>query len=262
MRVIIRKTYEEISKEAALLVKARMVAKRDFVLGLATGSSPVGMYRELIRMHKEEGLSFRTTTTFNLDEYYGLDPAHEQSYRRFMNVNLFNHIDIDLAKTHVPDGKAADVEAFCEGYEAAIRAAGGIDLQVLGIGSDGHIGFNEPGSSLGSRTRLVALDEMTIRDNARFFSSEADVPRFAVTMGVGTVLDAREVLLVANGKKKAPVVAAAIEGPITALISASALQLHPRVTFFLDEEAASNLKRTAYYRFAEQAEKQLGRTIF
>ncbi len=262
MRVIVRKTYEEISREAARLVKERIERKPNLVLGLATGSSPVGMYRELVRLHRQEGLSFRKVTTFNLDEYYGLAPDHDQSYRYFMNANLFDHIDIDKSRTHVPDGLAKDVEASCAAYEEAIRKAGGIDLQVLGIGSDGHIAFNEPGSALQSRTRLVILDEQTIRDNARFFSRQEDVPRFAISMGVGSILEAREILFIASGAKKAEVVARALEGPITAMVSASVLQMHPRVSVFLDEEAASRLQRIAYYRFAEEQEKKIGRQIF
>jgi len=262
MRVIVRKTYEEISREAALLVKGRIERKPNLVLGLATGSSPVGMYRELARLHREQGLSFKKVTTFNLDEYYGLAPTHEQSYRYFMDAQLFDHIDIDKSNTHVPDGTAKDVDAFCAAYEEAIRKAGGIDLQVLGIGSDGHIAFNEPGSALRSRTRLVILDEQTVKDNARFFSRQEDVPRFAISMGVGTILEAKEILFIASGRRKAEVVARALEGPITAMVSASVLQLHPRVSVFLDEEAASCLQRRAYYRFAEEQEQRVGRQIF
>ena len=262
MRVIIRKTYEEMSKEAALLIKDRMMKKKDIVLGLATGSTPLGLYKELIRMHKEEGLSFKNVKTFNLDEYYGLEPTHPQSYRYFMDTNLFNHIDIEKSNTYVPDGKAEDVEKYCQWYEEQIKKAGGIDLQVLGIGRDGHIGFNEPGSSFYSRTRLVALDEQTIKDNSRFFKSIDEVPRFAITMGVGTILEAKEIILLANGKNKAKPVAQFIEGPITSLVPATALQLHPKVTVFLDEEAASELKRIDYYKFTENSSKQLNKEIW
>lgn len=262
MRVIIRKTYEEISKEAANLVRARIEKKPDLVLGLATGSSPLGLYRELINMNKKKLISFKNVKTFNLDEYYGLSGDHPQSYRYFMDTNLFNHIDIDKANTMVPDGTAKDWEEYCAYYESQIKKAGGIDLQVLGIGSDGHIAFNEPGSSLASRTRLVALDAQTIEDNSRFFENKDQVPRFALSMGVGTILEAKEIILIANGKNKAYAIAQAIEGPITSLISASALQLHPRVTYFLDEEAASQLKRVNYYKFVEESEKKLGKEIF
>lgn len=256
MRVIIEKDYDAMSKRAAEIVADLVRTKPDCVLGLATGSTPIGMYKELIRMHKEEGLDFSLVTTFNLDEYYGLPPDHEQSYYYFMQENLFKHINVSPHRVHVPSGLAKDVKAYCESYERMIKEAGGIDLQVLGIGGDGHIAFNEPGSSLASRTRLVALDEQTIRDNARFFEREEDVPRYAVTMGVGTILEARRLMLLANGKKKAEVVARAIEGPVTSQITASALQLHPDVVIILDEEAASELKRRDYYLHAERMIKE------
>ncbi|MCM8784672.1 MAG: glucosamine-6-phosphate deaminase [Candidatus Omnitrophica bacterium] len=264
MRVIIKKNYEEMSKEAAKIVKDLIQKKENCVLGLATGSTPVGLYKELIRMHKEEGLDFSKVITFNLDEYYGLSPDHPQSYRYFMDINLFNHINIKKDNTNVPDGKVPieKIEQYCEWYEDMIKKVGGIDLQVVGIGGDGHIGFNEPGSSLNSRTRLVALDEQTIKDNSRFFDKIEDVPRFAITMGVGTILEAKEIILLANGEKKAEIVAKAIEGPITSQISASVLQLHPKVTIILDEEAASKLKRKEYYKFASEAEKKIGLRLF
>lgn len=262
MRVIIRKTYEEISSLAAELVKSRIEKKDNFVLGLATGSSPLGLYSALIDMNQKNLLSFKNVKTFNLDEYYGLRGDHPQSYRYFMDVNLFNHIDIDKSRTMVPDGTAKNLEDFCLWYEQQIKNSGGIDLQVLGIGSDGHIGFNEPGSPLSSRTRLIALDAQTIEDNSRFFKDKNQVPRFAITMGVGTILEAKELILIASGKKKAQIIAKAIEGPITGLISASALQIHKRCTYFLDEDAASELNRIDYYRFVEEAEGTIGREIF
>lgn len=264
MRVIVKSSYEEMSKEAAKIVADLVRNKPDCVLGLATGSTPVGLYQELVRMHKEEGLDFSQVTTFNLDEYYGLSPDHPQSYRYFMNENLFNGINIKKENTYVPDGTVPveEIEKFCAEYEEKIKKAGGIDLQVLGIGGDGHIAFNEPGSSLGSRTRLVALDEQTIKDNSRFFEKEEDVPRFALSMGVGTILEAKEIIFLANGKKKAEVVAKAIEGPVTSAITASAIQLHPKVSVFLDEEAASELKRIQYYKFAAEAEKKINKKLF
>ncbi|HOK55750.1 MAG TPA: glucosamine-6-phosphate deaminase [bacterium] len=264
MRVIITKSYEEMSKEAAKIVKDLIKKKPNCVLGLATGSTPIGLYQELIRIHKEENLDFSNVITFNLDEYYGLSPEHPQSYRYFMDVNLFNGINIKKENTHVPDGKISidKIEEYCKSYEEMIKKAGGIDLQVLGIGGDGHIGFNEPGSSIYSRTRLVALDEQTIKDNSRFFEKVEDVPRFALTMGVGTILEAKEIIFLANGIKKAEVVAKAIEGPITSQITASVLQLHPKVTVILDEEAASKLSRKEYYRFAYEAERKIGIKLF
>ena len=252
MRVFIEQDYEMMSKKAAQIVAEIVRNKSDCVLGLATGSTPVGMYEELIRMHKEEGLDFSRVTTFNLDEYYGLAPSHDQSYHYFMREHLFDHINLAPQNINVPSGLAKDVVVYCAEYERMIQEAGGIDIQVLGIGGDGHIAFNEPGSSLASRTRLVVLDEQTIRDNARFFEKEEDVPSFAITMGVGTILEAQKCLLLANGIKKAEVVAQAIEGSITSQITSSALQLHPDVVVGLDEEAASHLKRKDYYKHAER----------
>ncbi len=249
MEVIIKKDYDEMSKEAALIVAELVKNKPNCVLGLATGGTPVGLYKELVRMHKNEGLDFSKVTTFNLDEYCGLPPSHDQSYHYFMHDNLFNYINVQPEKIHVPSGTATDVEAFCEWYEDEIDKAGGIDLQVLGIGGDGHIAFNEPGSSLGSRTRMKTLTEETVDDNARFFASKDDVPRYAITMGVGTIMEARHCLLLCNGEKKAETVAKSIEGPITADITASALQMHPKATFILDEPAATKLKRYDYYKW-------------
>ncbi|HCG76967.1 MAG: glucosamine-6-phosphate deaminase [bacterium (Candidatus Ratteibacteria) CG_4_10_14_3_um_filter_41_18] len=256
MEVIIKKNYDEMSKEAAKVVKKRILKKLNLVLGLATGSTPLGLYQELVRMHKEEDLSFKKVKTFNLDEYYGLDPDHPQSYRYFMNANLFSQIDIDLANTHVPDGLAKDIGKYCLEYEEEIEKYGGIDLQVLGIGSDGHIGFNEPGSSLGSRTRIKTLNEQTVADNSRFFKNIDEVPKYAITMGVGTIIDAKEIILLASGKNKSRVVAQAIEGPVTSQITASMLQVHPKVMVILDEDAASLLKKRDYYKFVvESVEK-------
>jgi glucosamine-6-phosphate deaminase len=215
------------------------------------------MYRELIRMHRDEGLDFSRVVTFNLDEYVGLDPNHPQSYRYFMQKNLFAHINIDQRNTHVPDGRALDFESYCDNYEKTIREEGGIDLQVLGIGSDGHIAFNEPGSSLGSRTRLKTLTAETVRDNARFFGSEAEVPRLAITMGVGTILESRQCLLLASGPTKAHAIRNTIEGPVTAQVTASALQLHRDVVAIIDEDAAQFLERRDYYRQVEHAQAAL-----
>ncbi|RKY70466.1 MAG: glucosamine-6-phosphate deaminase, partial [Candidatus Latescibacterota bacterium] len=213
MRVIIEQDYDSMSKRAAEFVAGIVRNKPDCVLGLATGSTPIGLYKELIRMHQEEGLDFARVTTFNLDEYYGLAPEHDQSYHYFMHDNLFNHINVSPANINVPSGTAPDVNGACAHYEEMIEEAGGIDIQVLGIGGDGHIAFNEPGSSLGSRTRLVTLDEGTIKDNARFFEKEEDVPHLAITMGVGTILEARKCLVLASGAKKAGIIAEAVEGP-------------------------------------------------
>ncbi|MCA9171368.1 MAG: glucosamine-6-phosphate deaminase, partial [Planctomycetales bacterium] len=199
MRVIIRDDYEEISRAAARDVARLLNSKPNAVLGLATGSTPLGIYRELVRMHRDEGLDFSKVTTFNLDEYVGLTPSNPQSYHYFMHEQLFQHINIARQNIHIPSGTTDNYDAFCVWYEQRIVDCGGIDLQVLGIGSDGHIAFNEPSSSLGSRTRLKTLAKQTIQDNARFFSRPEDVPIYAVTMGVGTILEARSILLVASG---------------------------------------------------------------
>jgi len=255
MDVVICRNYEALSKAAAQVVADVVNQKPNAVLGFATGSSPLGLYKELIRLHKKEGLDFSKVTTFNLDEYVGLPADHPQSYRRFMNENLFNHINVPAQNTHVPMGTSTNHKTFCKWYEKQICDAGGIDLQVLGIGSDGHIAFNEPGSSLGSRTRMVTLTEQTIDDNARFFKKRSDVPRHAISMGVGTVLEARRLLMVVNGKNKAAALAAAIEGPLTSMITASALQLHPDVIVFADDDAASDLKMRDYYDWIQKQAK-------
>ena len=241
MRVIIVKDKQRQGKIAAGLIADDMRRKAAFVLGLATGTSPIPLYQELIRMHKEEGLDFSTTITFNLDEYVGLAPDHAQSYRHFMNQKLFDHVNINKKNTHVPDGQAEDVDAFCEEYEDMIEDVGGIDYQVLGIGSNGHIGFCEPGTSLAGATHRTQLTKSTIDDNSRLFEKREDVPTEAITMGIATILDAKKIVLVADGENKADAVAKAIEGPITAMVPASALQMHPAVTFVIVEDAASKL---------------------
>jgi len=241
MLVIVQDDYDGMSREAARFVADRLRAKPNLVLGLATGSTPLGLYKELIRMHRAEGLDFSKVTTFNLDEYVGLPPTHDQSYHYFMHENLFKHINLDPRHIHVPQGMAKDVNLFCTWYEQRIADCGGIDLQVLGIGANGHIAFNEPGSSLGSRTRIKTLTGTTRMDNARFFKNKEEVPRYAITMGVGTIMDAKELLLVANKTGKADAVKAAVEGPITAMCPASIIQMHRLAYVFLDKEAASKL---------------------
>jgi len=249
MEVIIKPDYDAMSKEAADIIADLLYGKPNAVLGLATGSTPLGLYKELIRMHKDEGLDFSKVITFNLDEYIGLSASHDQSYNYFMWDNLFKHVNVSPENVHIPNGMAKDIAAFCEWYEDEIEAFGGIDIQVLGIGGDGHIAFNEPSSSLGSRTRLKTLTEETIDDNARFFEKKEDVPRYAITMGVGTVMEARKCILLANGEKKAATVAKAIEGPITAMVTASALQMHPDSVFILDEPASTKLELKQYYEW-------------
>ncbi|MFP4056649.1 MAG: glucosamine-6-phosphate deaminase [Candidatus Brocadiia bacterium] len=246
MRVITVDSPEAMGREAGAIVAAGMQATAHYVLGLATGSTPVPLYKELIRLHREEGLDFSTAITFNLDEYIGLAPSHEQSYRYFMDSQLFEQVNIHPKHTHVPDGLAEDIEAHCLAYEMMIDDVGGIDCQVLGIGSNGHIAFNEPGSSLASRTRAVELTESTIQDNSRFFDSIDEVPTRAITMGIGTIMEAERLLMLVSGSNKANALAAALEGPVTARVPASALQMHPDVTCVVTEDAATKL--TLRYR--------------
>ncbi len=241
MAVRVFETYEEMSQHAARMIAERIKAKPNLVLGLATGSTPVGTYQELVRLHKEEGLDFSQVRSFNLDEYLGIAGDHDQSYRYFMNTNLFDHINIDKANTRVPDGTAADPAASCQQYEEDIKAAGGIDFQVLGIGGNGHIAFNEPGSSRDSRTRVVDLDDATIEANSRFFDSIDDVPKQAISMGMATIMETKEVILLANKANKADAIVKTIEGPVTEEVPASLLQEHPNVTFMVEKEAASKL---------------------
>jgi glucosamine-6-phosphate deaminase len=247
MEVIIKDSYDEMSRAAAQTVAKTLNSKPNAVIGMATGSTPLGLYKELVRLHREEGLNFSQVTTFNLDEYVGLGKDHEQSYHYFMHENLFRHVNIPPQNIYIPSGTTDNYEAFCQWYESRIKECGGIDLQILGIGSDGHIAFNEPTSSLGSRTRIKTLAKQTIDDNARFFDKPEDVPVYAITMGVGTILEARQILLLANGAKKAAAIAAAIEGPVTSMITASALQLHQEIICFLDRDASRDLKMTEYY---------------
>src|SRR4029079_11571824 len=247
MEVVVMPSYEAMSLAAAKLVADVLNAKPNAVLGMATGSTPLGVYKELVRMHREEGLDFAQVTTFNLDEYVGLQRQHPQSYHHFMHENFFRHVNVAPGNIYIPSGTTSNYRSFCEWYEQRIKDSGGVDVQILGIGSDGHIAFNEPGSSLSSRTRLKTLAKSTIDDNARFFKSRDEVPIYAITMGVGTIMEARKILLLANGKKKADAVAQAVEGPVTSMITASALQMHPDATVYIDHEAAGKLKMREYY---------------
>jgi glucosamine-6-phosphate deaminase len=248
MEVIILPTATEASLAAATVIARLVRARPRAVLGLATGDTPRGVYAELVRAHREEGLDLSGVTTFNLDEYVGLDPAHPASYRRYMREHLFAHVNLRPERTHLPDGLAADVDAACSAYEGAIRAAGGVDLQLLGLGADGHVGFNEPTSSLTSRTRVKTLTAATLAALRRALPPGAEPPRHVLTMGIGTILEARRCLLLAFGERKARAVASLVEGPLAALVPASALQLHPHATVLLDEAAASRLALADYYR--------------
>ena len=232
---------DALSERAAQLVAEQVRRKPDAVLGFATGATPLGLYRRLIEMHEAAGLDFSKVTTFNLDEYVGLPPRHPQSYHHFMWSNLFAHLNVSEARVFLPHSQPEDIEAFCAWYEAQIVRAGGIDLQILGIGANGHLAFNEPGSSLGSRTRIKTLTDHTVRDNARFFDDSAEVPRYAITMGIGTIMEARQLVLLATGESKADAIRRTLEGPITAMAPSTIVQLHPHAFVFLDEAAASKL---------------------
>lgn len=247
MKVLIVADEKAATQRAADIVARIVRAKPDAVLGLATGGTMLPLYDALAQRHRDEGLSFAATTSFNLDEYIGLAPDHPCSYHRYMQEAFFDHIDIDPARTHLPRGDAADPKAASDEFEAQIEAAGGIDLQLLGIGRNGHIGFNEPTASLGSRTRIKTLTTSTRRANQRYFTSFEDTPRYAITMGVATILASRKCLLLATGEAKADAVARMVEGPLSAACPASALQLHPRATILIDEAAASALTLTDYY---------------
>lgn len=249
MLVVIKKDYEEVSREAARIVAAAIRSRPQVVLGLATGNTPLGLYQQLIELYRGGGLDFSGVITFNLDEYLGLPASHPQSFHHFMQENFFSQVNVAQWHVHIPDGTiTGNYEEYCAQYEQDILSAGGIDLQILGIGRNGHVGFNEPTSSLASRTRLKALSRETIEDNRHFFSTEDEMPKCAITMGIGTILDSKRVLLLASGRSKAAAVAKAIEGPITSSVSASSLQLHPDVTFIIDEDAAYSLTQRDYYR--------------
>ena len=230
------KTYQEMSRKAANIISAQIIGKPDTVLGLATGSTPIGTYRQLIDWYKKGDLDFSEVTTVNLDEYYGLSGTHEQSYRYFMNTNLFDHINIKKENTFVPNGLAEDAAAEGARYDERIRALGGIDLQLLGIGVDGHIGFNEPDEVFVKGTHLVTLDPSTIAANARFFKSTDEVPRQAMTMGMMSIMQAKKILMIAAGENKEQILQQAFEGPVTPKLPASLLQLHPDVTIIFTKQ--------------------------
>ena len=237
MNLILCDTYEEISKAGADIIADVMKKKPDCVLGLATGSTPVGMYKKLIEMNRAGEISFARVTSYNLDEYYPIAPTHDQSYRYFMNVNLFDHVDVDKAKTFVPNGQTTDPVKEGAEYDRAIDAAGGIDVQVLGIGQNGHIGFNEPAEELVMGTHITPLTDNTIEANARFFASKADVPTEAFTMGMGSIMKARKIILLANGANKHDAIATLLSDKITTACPASLLKLHPDVTVICDKAA-------------------------
>ena len=241
MKIIKAKDYNDMSRKAANIISAQVIMKPDCVLGLATGSTPIGTYKQLIEWYEKGDLDFGDVTTVNLDEYRGLPRENDQSYFYFMNHNLFDYVNINPERTHLPNGMNPDADEECKRYEEVIRSTGGVDLQLLGLGHNGHIGFNEPDDHFEAGTHCVELTEATIQANKRFFASEADVPRKAYSMGTGNIMSAKTVLLVANGKNKAKALAAAIKGPVTPQCPASILQFHPNAIIVADEEALSEL---------------------
>ena len=241
MRIIVVDNYEEMSKKAAKMIASQVILKPNSILGLATGDTPLGMYKELIKLYNENEVDFNDVRTFNLDEYYGLNRENPQSYYNYMMSNLFNHININIKNINVPSGMAKDVDEACREYEEKIREAGGIDMQVLGIGGNGHIGFNEPDVNFEAETHLVNLDEQTIEANSRFFDSIEDVPVKAISMGIKTIMNSKKIILLANGISKAEAIEKALQGKINPSVPASILQLHNDVTIIIDKEAASGL---------------------
>jgi len=241
MKIIVVKDYAELSKRASFMIAAQVTLKADSVLGLATGSTPIGTYEALVRLYEEGFVSFPKVKTFNLDEYYNLSADNPQSYRYFMNEHLFSKINISEDAIEIPNGMAADVEEECRRYEQAIQKAGGIDFQLLGIGTNGHIGFNEPDVKFEAQTHLVELDQETIKSNARFFDSIDEVPKQAISMGIKTIMQSRHILLLASGIEKADTIHQMLSDKITPTCPATILQLHPNVTILLDEAAASKL---------------------
>lgn len=240
MNIVVVNNFDRMSEEVAKIMRSQIKKNPQSVLGLATGSSPLCVYRLLGEYH-ERGLDFSELTTFNLDEYVGLAPEHSQSYRYYMEENFFSKVNINRSKTFIPNGISDDLEEECKRYEDLIKRAGGIDLQILGIGTNAHIGFNEPGTEFGSITQVVDLAPSTIEDNSRFFESQAEVPTKAISMGIKSIMRAKNIVLMANGGSKADAIAAAVKGPVTLDVPASVLQLHPSVTFVVDQAAASKL---------------------
>lgn len=239
IQIIRTKDYEEMSRKAANIIAAQITLKKNSVLGLATGSTPVGLYRCLVEGYEKGDLDFSQVRSVNLDEYQGLPREHDQSYFYFMNDNLFKHVNIDTAETYLPDGTNMDAEGECRRYHEVIAGMGGVDLQLLGIGNNGHIGFNEPDDYFPENTHCVKLTDSTIQANARFFASEAEVPRYAYTMGIGEIMAARRILILASGKAKAPIIKEMLTGPVRPQVPASILRFHKRVTLVADEEAMS-----------------------
>ncbi len=247
MEIIIQPDSQQASQVAARIVGRLVKEKPHAVIGFATGNTPLYLYKNLVRMHRDDGLDFSGLTTFNLDEYVGVPPVHPSSFHSYMWAHLFSQINISRERVNIPDGLAADIPAVCRNYEQAIKSAGGIDIQVMGIGTNGHLGFNEPTSSFSSRTRIKTLTEETRLNNAAAFGGQDNVPLHVITMGLGTILDSRACLLMAFGRKKAKAIALTVEGPLTSMVPGTVLQLHPRAILILDKDAASELKMGDYY---------------
>jgi glucosamine-6-phosphate deaminase len=257
MKVVILENAAAVARYGADMFIEQIKKKPDTVMGLATGSTPLALYQELINACRNGKISFGRVSSFNLDEYLGISPQHPQSYRYFMNQHLFDHIDIEKTSTFLPLGDAEDSFAACTDYETAIQQKGGIDMQLLGLGRNGHIAFNEPSSSLTSRTRIKTLTRATIADNARFFGPEEYQPHLAITMGIGTILDAKKVVLLATGSSKAEAIKALVEGPLTAACPASALQMHQQAVVIIDEAAAALLADVDFYKHIELENQKL-----
>ena len=249
MEVIIQPNSHHLSVIAASIIRDAVIQKPNLVLGLATGSTPIGLYKLLVQMHKEDRLDLSEVITFNLDEYIGIPKDHPQSYHTFMAKHFFEHVNIPKKNQNIPQNIVENHVSFCQEYEDSIRRCGGIDIQVLGIGKDGHIGFNEPGSSFSSRTRMVTLSKSTLEANAVHFGKDINaVPEMAITIGIGTITDAKQCLLLASGSAKKDAIAKTIEGPVRATVPASILQMHPNAVFVIDEAAASGLSEVEYYK--------------
>lgn len=257
MKVVILDNASAVARYGADIFREQLQKKPDSVFGLATGSTPLSLYRELIESNRQGDISFAKAHSFNLDEYMDLPAEHPQSYRQFMNREFFDHIDIDPTNARVPPGDASNPLTACVEYEEAIRSVGGIDIQLLGIGRNGHIGFNEPTSCLTSRTRVKTLTQETIQDNARFFAEDEVQPQLSITMGIGTIMEARLVVLLATGKSKANAIKQMVEGPVSAWCPASALQMHPATVVIVDEEAANGLTNPSFFKHIEQQNQAL-----
>lgn len=257
MEVIITSNYDEICQEAAKIIHHAWKRKNNLVLGLATGRTPLGVYKKIIELYQKGEIDFSRVIAFTLDEYLGLEEDHPQSFAYYMKKNFYHHINIKKENIFRLEGRPEDIETHCKEYEEKIKNLEGIDVQILGIGRNGHIGFNEPSSSLSSRTRIKTLARETIEDNARLFKNREDIPKFCLTMGIGTVMDAKMIILLASGKNKSEAIFKCIEGPITASVPASVLQLHPQAKIIIDEEASSLLTRKDYYKWVYQNKERV-----